>query len=244
MRKTKADGNRRLRPGPSDPVRRAPAVKKRGGKSVKLRSSAAADTNREVVSHGEALLVRRLSAELIAAHRLVRQASQTMHDEICAQLAGAGFLLQLRRMENSSPDAGLDPVVEAIGIAMARLRQLSHQLDPAPVRAVGLRQAFLDLVEKYGGHLDFQISHSLPPEFAADLVSLTERTLQAVEKGRGPNSLVKISGGKPLTVEILFSREGTRPSEFTVLEYFAESAGFKFEIRQTNGTMVSIQYAR
>ena len=67
----------------------------------------------------------------------LRQAGQTLHDDVAPLLAGAGLQLQLLRMDHPETAAQVNEVLAVLEDAMDRVRKLSQQLAPSPFTPPG-----------------------------------------------------------------------------------------------------------
>jgi signal transduction histidine kinase len=67
----------------------------------------------------------------------LRQAGQTLHDEVAPLLAGAGLQLQILRMDHPQTAAQVSEVLATLEDAMDRVRKLSQQLAPSPFTPPG-----------------------------------------------------------------------------------------------------------
>lgn len=71
------------------------------------------------------------------AHDPLRQAGQTLHDDVAPLLAAAGLRLQLLRMDHPETAAQIDEVLATLDRAMDHVRKLSQQLAPSPFTPPG-----------------------------------------------------------------------------------------------------------
>jgi signal transduction histidine kinase len=67
----------------------------------------------------------------------LRQAGQTLHDDVAPLLAGAGLQLQILRMDHPQTAAQVTEVLATLEDAMDRVRKLSQQLAPSPFTPPG-----------------------------------------------------------------------------------------------------------
>lgn len=67
----------------------------------------------------------------------LRQAGETLHDDVAPLLAGAGLQLQLLRMDHPEAAAQVSEVLVTLEDAMDRVRKLSQQLAPSPFTPSG-----------------------------------------------------------------------------------------------------------
>ena len=67
----------------------------------------------------------------------LRQAGQTLHDDVAPLLAAAGLQLQLLRMDHPQTAAQVTEVLATLEDAMDRVRRLSQQLAPSPFTPPG-----------------------------------------------------------------------------------------------------------
>lgn len=67
----------------------------------------------------------------------LRQAGQTLHDDVAPLLAATGLRLQLLRMDHPETAAQIDEVLATLDLAMDRVRKLSQQLAPSPFTPPG-----------------------------------------------------------------------------------------------------------
>ena len=62
----------------------------------------------------------------------IRRAGQTLHDDVAPLLAGAGFQIQLLRMDHPETATQVREILTTLEDAMDRIRKLSQQLAPSP----------------------------------------------------------------------------------------------------------------
>lgn len=62
----------------------------------------------------------------------LRQAGETLHDDVAPLLAGAGLQLQLLRMDYPEAASQINETLATLEDAMDRVRKLSQQLAPSP----------------------------------------------------------------------------------------------------------------
>jgi signal transduction histidine kinase len=62
----------------------------------------------------------------------LRQAGQTLHDEVAPLLAAAGLQLQLVRMDYPAAAAQVTEILSTLEQAMDHVRKLSQELAPSP----------------------------------------------------------------------------------------------------------------
>jgi signal transduction histidine kinase len=67
----------------------------------------------------------------------LREAGKTLHDDVAPLLAGAGFQLQILRMDHPEAASQIDETLATLEDAMDRVRKLSQQLAPSPFTPKG-----------------------------------------------------------------------------------------------------------
>jgi signal transduction histidine kinase len=67
----------------------------------------------------------------------LRQAGETLHDDVAPLLAGAGLQLQILRMDHPQAAAQVTEVLATLEDAMDRVRKLSQELAPSPFTPPG-----------------------------------------------------------------------------------------------------------
>jgi signal transduction histidine kinase len=77
------------------------------------------------------------AAKKISDAETLRIAGQTLHDDVAPLLTGAGFQLQLLRMDHPETAAQVNEVLSVLDDAMERVRRLSQQLAPSPFTPAG-----------------------------------------------------------------------------------------------------------
>src|ERR1700694_5945085 len=90
-----------------------------------------------------------LARACVQAQAELRRAGRALHDEIGALLAVAGVRLQLLRMDLPDLAERTNELGEVLSRAMEAVRTLSQDLDPSPVRRLGLKNALLVLAGRH-----------------------------------------------------------------------------------------------
>jgi two-component system, NarL family, sensor kinase len=124
--------------------------------------------------------------------------SREIHDDVGNRLALVS--LSLRKIMQRSSDIAtaneLDKVLESITDLSGILRNLSHGLDPAPLRHLGIRAALKSLLDgfqqTYGVHMDVVIPPEMPrlaDEAELCIFRITQESLQNIVKHSGADKI-------------------------------------------------------
>jgi signal transduction histidine kinase len=197
-----------------------------------------------------------LARECVALYAELRRASGLLHDEVGSLLAVAGLRLQLLSMDFPKAGARVAEVTEALDGVMEQVRKLSRQLEPSPVRRTGLKNALLDLAEKFSGvTLRYTATAVLAPVAVDALYRAIAGTVAAASAVPGVTRVaISITGSRSVTARIAcnghFQGAGKGLAAAALL---ARHSGMSFEIatkpertrqnKTKQGTIVVIQYA-
>lgn len=91
-------------------------------------------------------LEQRLRREVLeAASREQRRIGHDLHDGLCQDLIGIGFMVRRLGVTNAVPAELVDPIVEAMTRASARAREIARGLAPVALGSIGLAAALGEL---------------------------------------------------------------------------------------------------
>jgi signal transduction histidine kinase len=192
-----------------------------------------------------------LARECVRERWELRRACQVLHDEVGSLLAVSGLRLQLLRMDFAEVDSRAAEVAEALDAVMERVRVLSRELEPSPVRRTGLKNALLDLAESYiesfAGMITVRYTATavIPTEIADALYHATASAVVFAVRARGAARVnISVSGGKGVVVRVAGDGRAGRPgAELAAAALLAQHAGLSFDVKTEKGTIVSIRYA-
>jgi signal transduction histidine kinase len=207
------------------------------------------------------LLVAWINARQEECSRLAR----LLHDELGQILTAAGLQLDLVRLDFRDKIPELDARVAAIQDllekAVARIRELSYELDPAVVEKAGLAFALEQLVgryrQKFAGpiRLMLDLPQRLPNPVANALYKIADQALaNAIQHAQSPRVEVLVHPSQEGTVMeirdwgvgVAAAETGRRTRGLGVLlmEHFARQAGLRLTIDSTpgHGTVVKAAY--
>jgi signal transduction histidine kinase len=163
----------------------------------------------------------------------------------------AGVRLQLLRMDVPDLAERTQELGEVLERAMEAVRALSRDLDPSPVRRLGLKNALLGLAKRHSEARRRQVtvrssmSGALPPEVAEVIYEAASRAVTAAA-GRADVTRIRITaaGARSVTVRVADNGGQPRPhSSLAMAAMLARHAGLSFETAAGKGTIVSIRYA-
>jgi signal transduction histidine kinase len=157
--------------------------------------------------------------------------SRILHDDIGQVLSAIGLQLDLLRMDlGDKPEESARRIAEiqkVIELAVAQVRDLSYELNPAIVERTGLQFALDRLVGRYRKHfggtirLFYDPAVRLPMEAAIAFFRVAEQALE---------NAVQHSHGRKIEVFVRLKRQGT------VLEMRDDGVGFSSEVgRESRG---------
>lgn len=200
-------------------------------------------------------LKKSVAEELAEACVLARQemtrASRVLHDEIGSLLAVAGLRLQLLHMDYPETAERTAELAEALDGAMRHVRSLARELDPSPVARTGLRNALIDLADRYrdGYGVDTEVRYSATaiaaPEVAGTLYLAAADAVNVAAFVAGVTRIViSATGSRSLIVRVSFDGNPRGvPAKLGAAELLAGHAGLRFEVATGKGTIVTIRYA-
>jgi len=191
-----------------------------------------------------------LARACVRAQAELRRAGRALHDEIGSLLAVAGVRLQLLRMDVPDLAERTQELGEVLDRAMEAVRALSRDLDPSPVRRLGLKNALLGLAKLHSQTRRRQVtvrctlSGALPPEVAEVLYEAASHAVIAAA-GRTDVTRIRISaaGARSVTVRVADNGQPRPDSSLLMAAMLARHAGLSFETAAGKGTIVSIRYA-
>jgi signal transduction histidine kinase len=192
-----------------------------------------------------------LAQACVQAQAELRRAGRALHDEIGALLAVAGVRLQLLRMDVPDLAERTEELGEVLDRAMEAVRVLSQDLDPSPVRRLGLKNALLGLAKRHSEARRRQvtvrstISSALPPEVAEVIYQAASHAVMAAA-ARPDVTRIRITaaGARGVTVRVADNGSKPRPhSSLAMAAMLARQSGLSFETSTRRGTIVSIRYA-
>jgi signal transduction histidine kinase len=192
-----------------------------------------------------------LAEACVLLRREMRRASRVLHDEVGSLLAVAGLRLQLLQMDYPEAMERAAELGTAIEGAMKHVRLLTKELAPSPVARTGLRNALIDLANRYrdGYGVETQVKYTADaiaaPEIAeamylaaADAVGIAAFTPDTTRIA------ISASGSHSVIVRVSFdgNPRGVR-ARLAVSELLARHSGLSFDVATGKGTIVSIRYA-
>ena len=191
-----------------------------------------------------------LARACVQAQTELRRAGRALHDEIGALLAVAGVRLQLLRMDLPDLAERTHELGEVLDRAMEAVRALSQDLDPSPVRRLGLKNALLGLAKRHSEARRRQVtvrstmSGALPPEVAEVIYQAASHAIMAAA-GRPDVTRIRITaaGARSVTVRVADNGKPGPNSSLAMAAMLARHAGLGFEMATGKGTIVSIRYA-
>jgi len=190
-----------------------------------------------------------LAQACVRAQAELRRAGRVLHDDIGSLLAVAGVRLQLLRMDVPDLAERTQELGEVLDRAMEAVRALSRDLDPSPVRRLGLKNALLGLAKLHSEArrrqvtVRYAVSGALPPEVAEVIYEAASRAVAAAA-GRADVTRIRISaaGARSVTVRVADNGKPRPDSSLAVAAMLARHAGLSFETAAGKGTIVSIRY--
>ncbi len=191
-----------------------------------------------------------LARAYVQAQADLRRAGRALHDEIGSLLAVAGVRLQLLRMDLPDLAERTHELGEVLDRAMEAVRALSQDLDPSPVRRLGLKNALLGLAKRHSEARRRQVtvrstmSGALPPEVAEVIYQAASHAIMAAA-GRPDVTRIRITaaGTRSVTVRVADNGKPGPNSSLAMAAMLARHAGLGFEMATGKGTIVSIRYA-
>jgi len=191
-----------------------------------------------------------LARAYVQAQADLRRAGRALHDEIGSLLAVAGVRLQLLRMDLPDLAERTHELGEVLDRAMEAVRALSQDLDPSPVRRLGLKNALLGLAKRHSEARRRQVtvrstmSGALPPEVAEVIYQAASHAIMAAA-GRPDVTRIRITaaGARSVTVRVADNGKPGPTSSLAMAAMLARHAGLGFEMATGKGTIVSIRYA-
>jgi len=192
-----------------------------------------------------------LARACVQAQAELRRAGRVLHDEIGSLLAVAGVRLQLLRMDVPDLAERTQELGETLDRAMEAVRILSQDLDPSPVRRLGLKNALRNLAKRHSEARRRQVtvrsklSGALPPEVAELIYQAASHAVMAAA-GRTDVTRIRISASGARSVTVRVADNGGEPgpdSSLAMAAMLARHAGLSFETSTGKGTIVSIRYA-
>jgi signal transduction histidine kinase len=191
-----------------------------------------------------------LARACVQAQAELRRAGRALHDEIGALLAVAGVRLQLLRMDLPDLAERTNELGEVLSRAMEAVRTLSQDLDPSPVRRLGLKNALLGLARRHSEARRRQVtvrstmSGALPPEVAEVIYQAASHAIVAAA-GRPDVTRIRVTaaGTRSVTVRVADNGKPGPNSSLAMAAMLARHAGLGFETAAGKGTIVSIRYA-
>lgn len=192
-----------------------------------------------------------LARACVQAQAELRRAGRVLHDDIGSLLAVAGVRLQLLRMDVPDLAERTQELGEVLDRAMEAVRALSRDLDPSPVRRLGLKNALLGLAKRHSEArrrqvtVRYRLSGALPPEVAEVVYEAASRAVAAAA-GRADVTRIRITaaGARSVTVRVADNGKPRPDSSLATAALLARHAGLGFETATEKGTIVSIRYAR
>ena len=192
-----------------------------------------------------------LARACVQAQAELRRAGRTLHDEIGSLLAVAGVRLQLLRMDVPDLAERTRELGETLDRAMEAVRSLSQDLDPSPVRRLGLKNALRQLAKRHSEARRRQVtlrstmSAVLPLEVAEVIYQAASHAVLAAA-GRVDVTRIRITAAGARSVTVRVADNGGTPgpdSSLTMAAMLARHGGLSFETATGKGTIVSIRYA-
>lgn len=192
-----------------------------------------------------------LAEACVLARGEMRRASRILHDEIGSLLAVAGLRLQLLQMDYPEAAESTAELTAALDGAMRHVRTLTKELDPSPVARAGLRNALIDLAERYrdGYGVETQVKYSATaaaaPEIAEALYLAAADAVGAAAFTPGVTRIaISAAGSRSVAVRVSFdgNPRGVR-ARLGAAELLARHSGLEFDVTTGKGTIVSIRYA-
>jgi signal transduction histidine kinase len=191
-----------------------------------------------------------LARACVQAQTELRRAGRALHDEIGALLAVAGVRLQLLRMDLPDLAERTRELGEVLDRAMEAVRALSQDLDPSPVRRLGLKNALLGLAKRHSEARRRQVtvrstmSGALPPEVAEVIYQAASHAIMAAAGRPGVTRIrITAAGARSVTVRVADNGKPGPNSSLAMAAMLARHAGLGFEMATGKGTIVSIRYA-
>jgi signal transduction histidine kinase len=192
-----------------------------------------------------------LARACVRAQAELRRAGRVLHDDIGSLLAVAGVRLQLLRMDVPDLSERTQELGQALDHAMEAVRGLSRDLDPSPVRRLGLKNSLLSLAERHNDAQRLQVTLSytascvLPPEIAEVIYEAASHAIAAAA-ARKDVTRIRISAAGTRGATVRIADNGRKPAHISSLgavAMLARHAGISFEATTKKGTIVSIRYA-
>ena len=181
----------------------------------------------------------------------MHRASRVLHDEIGSLLAVAGLRLQLLQMDYPEATESSAEVAAALDGAMKHVRMLTKELDPSPVARTGLKNALIDLANRYrdGYGVETQVKYTATALAAPEIAeALYLAAADAVNVAAFTSNVTRIAisaaGSRILVVRVSFdgNPRGVR-ARLAAAELLARHSGLALDVTTGKGTIVSIRYA-
>jgi signal transduction histidine kinase len=192
-----------------------------------------------------------LARACVQAQAQLRRAGRALHDEIGSLLAAAGLRLQLLRMDVPDLAERTQELGDTLDRAMEAVRSLSQDLDPSPVRRLGLKNALRHLAKRHSEARRRQVtlrstmSAALPLEVAELMYQAASHAVLAAA-GRVDVTRIRITAAGARGVTVRVADNGSKPgpdSSLAMAAMLARHGGLSFETATGKGTIVSIRYA-
>jgi signal transduction histidine kinase len=203
-----------------------------------------------------------LARDCVRARFELRRAAQVLHDQVGSLLAVAGLRLQLLRMDHPETETLVAEVGQALESVMDRVRTLTRELEPSPVRRTGLKNALQDLAEAGSAPLQFETNDAtngrgialrytatavLPPEIADALYDAIASSAASAKKS-ATHITISVSGSRSITARVAYDgRPKNAGRDLAAVALLARHAGLQFQIKPFSvttkrGTIVAIRY--
>ncbi len=197
-----------------------------------------------------------LAQALVAARNDLRQSSRKLHDHVASSIAASALRIQLLQMDYPNASEPVRQILEVLNHAMDHVRDLSRDLDPNPVRRVGLVNALRDLAEaqqeSFVGQITFRAKFDapLPLEVAQWMYDTAAAAVEsAVARAAQPKSdlrriRIRLTGSRTVTLQIADDGSPSpRTPQDIACEFMARQAGLQYDVKTNQGTIVFIRYA-
>jgi signal transduction histidine kinase len=195
-----------------------------------------------------------LAEACVAARRERHRASRVLHNDVGSLLAVAGLRLQLLQMDFPETSQATGELAAALDGAMTQLRELIKQLDPSPVARTGLKNALIDLANRYRDgfgpdgfdmRLKYTATAAVEPDIAEGIYLAAADVVGVAAFASGVTRItMAVSGTAALRVRISFdgNPRGLR-NKLAAVARLAHYGGLGFEVTTKQGTIVAIRYA-
>ena len=173
-----------------------------------------------------------------------------LHDEVGSALSSAGLHLHLLGLDFPDTADRVQQIADQLDHAMERVRALSQELDPSPVRRSGLKSALEALVEsarqKFAGKISLAFANppQLPLQVADPLYAVAKAALFAAMDHTGATRIEVSFQGTSNVISSIRDNGRARPQslDLELASLQAHLAGLSVDVSSGKGTIVKIRH--